>query len=230
MSIVWSANIWKSWFVKKTHEKGLVAAEMSMLKWSVGKTWTDIIRGMAKVIEVLRKIQEWWLQWIHYEKWRQVLKAVCQIQMEGRRRIGRPRKRLEEMLWRIRGKKRLCGDDGLDKSEWRRMRNSVTLPQWSGRRRKRLSRSCPFSLELIFKRHFGSSYISRHQVLHRFRHKLSRDGLFILIAMSHYCRLLPSKICLRYPIANCAATSYCVVDKEKVMSSHNDLLTGIHWQ
>ena len=58
----------ETWAVKKAHEKKLEVAEMRMLRWMSGVTKMDRIRnerirGMTKVGEISKKVQESRLKW-----------------------------------------------------------------------------------------------------------------------------------------------------------------------
>lgn len=127
----------ETWPVKKAQEKKLEVVEMRMLRWSMGKTRKDrirneVIRKMGGVIEVSKKIQERRLQWFGHVMRREdkyVGRKVSSMQLEGKRRRGRPKRRWKDCVVEDLREKELIEEDVLDRIEWRRrVRNSDPLP------------------------------------------------------------------------------------------------------
>ena len=113
--------------VKKADEKKMDVAEMRMLRWMCGVTQEDkirneYIRGSTKVVEVSKKMQEGRLRWYGHILRREedhVGKQTMEMEVQGRRRRGRPKKRWIDCV-----KKDLRGK-GIDRTRWRRLtRNS----------------------------------------------------------------------------------------------------------
>ena len=88
--------------LKTSEEKKMDVAEMRMLRWMVGVTRRDrirneYIRGAVKVNEISKKIQESRLRW--YGHWRRrvgedhVGREVMEMEVRGKRRRGRPKRR-----------------------------------------------------------------------------------------------------------------------------------------
>ena len=91
----------ETWAVKKAQEKKLDVAEMRMLRWMSGVTKLDRnrnerIRGTTKVGEMLKKVQESRLKWYGHVLRRDdeyVGKRVMAMEVPGKRRRGRPKRR-----------------------------------------------------------------------------------------------------------------------------------------
>ena len=91
----------ETWAVKKAQEKKLDVAEMRMLRWMSGVTKLDRIRnerirGTTKVGEISKKVQESRLKWYGHVLRRQdeyVGKRVMAMEVPGKRRRGRPKRR-----------------------------------------------------------------------------------------------------------------------------------------
>ena len=87
--------------MRKIDEKKMDVAEMRMLRWMSGVTRMDrirneYIRGSAKVTEVSKKMQEGRLRWYGHLMRRDaqhVGRHTMEMEVRGRRRRGRPRKR-----------------------------------------------------------------------------------------------------------------------------------------
>ena len=86
---------------KKAQEKKLDVAEMRMLRWMSGVTKVDRIRnerirGTTKVGEISTKVQESRLMWYGHVLRREdeyVGKRVMGMEVSGKRRRGRPKRR-----------------------------------------------------------------------------------------------------------------------------------------
>ena len=87
--------------MKKTDEKRMDVAEMRMLRWMCGVTRedrikNDYVRGTTKVVEVSKKAQEGRLRWYGHILRREedhVGKQTMEMEVQGRRKRGRPKKR-----------------------------------------------------------------------------------------------------------------------------------------
>ena len=115
--------------MKRTEEKKMDVAEMRMLRWMCGVTREDrirneYVRGSTKVVEISKKIQEGRLRWYGHLLRRDedhVGRQIMEMEVEGRRRRGRPRKR-----WRdcIRDDLRLKGiteEEAQNRNHWRQL-------------------------------------------------------------------------------------------------------------
>uniref|UniRef100_A0A8D8ZIG3 Endonuclease-reverse transcriptase n=1 Tax=Cacopsylla melanoneura TaxID=428564 RepID=A0A8D8ZIG3_9HEMI len=99
MSLLMTLN--ETWPIKKTQEDKLNVTEMIMPKWMSRVTRRDkirntMIRGTVKVVEISWKVQEKRLQWFGHVERRDntyVGKVVREINVMGKRRKGRPKKR-----------------------------------------------------------------------------------------------------------------------------------------
>ena len=87
--------------MKKTEEKKMDVAEMRMLRWTFGVMREDRIRdeytrGSTKVVKISKKVQEGRLRWYGHMLRREddhVGRSTIEMEVQGRRRRGRPRKR-----------------------------------------------------------------------------------------------------------------------------------------
>ena len=108
-------------------------AEMRMLRWMLGVTKMDRIknerkRGTAKVVEMSKKIQEKRLHWYGHVMRRDnnyVGREMMQLEVEGRRRRGRPRTRWKDCIDKDLSEKGVSGEEVNNCKEWKRLvRNS----------------------------------------------------------------------------------------------------------
>lgn len=105
--------------LRKTEEKKMDVAEMRMLRWMAGVTRegrirNDYIRGSTKVVEISKKVQEGRLRWYGHLLRRDedhVGRHTMGMEVQGRRRRGRPRKRWKDC---VRGDLR---EKGIDEAE-----------------------------------------------------------------------------------------------------------------
>ena len=96
----------ETWPIKRAQERRMEVAEMRMLRWMCGVTRrdrirNDYIRGTVKVTEVTEKMQERRLQWFGHvmrKEEESVCRRVMNMEVPGRRRRGRPRKRWRDTL------------------------------------------------------------------------------------------------------------------------------------
>ena len=119
--------------MRKMDEKKLDVAEMRMLRWMCGMTKEDKIRnehirGTAKVVELSKKAQEGRLRWYGHILRREedhVGKQTMEMNVHGRRRRGRPKKRWRDCVTedlRVRG---IDEGEAMDRLKWRQLiRNS----------------------------------------------------------------------------------------------------------
>ena len=125
-AMLYGAETWPS---KKAQEEKLNVAEMKMLRWACGVTRKDKIRnerirGTIKVTEISKKIQERRLQWYGHVMRREenyVGRRVMELEPEGRRGRGRPKRRWMDSVRADLAEKGLEGDEYGDRKEWRRL-------------------------------------------------------------------------------------------------------------
>ena len=94
--------------LKKTEEKKMDVTENKMLRWMSGLTKLDRIRneklrGTVKVTEVSKKAQEARLRWFGHlmrrEEWENhVGREVMELEVRGRRKRGRPKRRWKDCI------------------------------------------------------------------------------------------------------------------------------------
>ena len=120
----------ETWGIK---EKRMNVAEMKMLRWACGHTRLDHIRNedirrRVRVTEVHRKIQEKRLRWYGHVQRRaadHVTRRTLEMEVEGKRPRGRPRRRWMDGVQEDFTSKRLRRRDVADRGKWKDMtRNS----------------------------------------------------------------------------------------------------------
>ena len=119
----------ETWPIKKDQERKMEVAEMRMLRWMCGITRRDkirneLIRGTVKVLEVSKKAQERRLKWFGHVMRREddfVGKRVMNMEVEGRRRRGRPKFRWKDSIANDLKEKGLSEQDTQDRRRWRRL-------------------------------------------------------------------------------------------------------------
>ena len=123
----------ETWAMKKVQEKKVDVAEMRMLRWMCGVTRKDkirneLIRGTVKVAEISSKMQERRLNWYGHVMRRDenyVGRKAMTMEVEGRRRRGRPKLRWKDKLREDMSEKGLVENQVADKNNWKRLaRNS----------------------------------------------------------------------------------------------------------
>lgn len=95
----------ETWATKVQDEKKLAAAEIRILRWTVGKTKLDKVRNEdvrkeLRVADISKNVQGSRLRWLgHMERRpeKYVGKVVERVRLDGKRKRGRPR-----MTWRSR--------------------------------------------------------------------------------------------------------------------------------
>ena len=117
----------KTWAVKKAQEKKLDVAEIWMLRWMSRVTKLDRIRnerirGTTKVGEISKKVQESRLKWhVLRREEEYVGKRVMVIEVPGKRRRGRPKRRWLDSIRNDLSERELSRDDMQDRAKWRRL-------------------------------------------------------------------------------------------------------------
>ena len=106
---------------------------MRMLRWILrvtrrGKVRNSLIRGTAKITEVTKKVQGRRMQWFGHIKRRKeeyVGRRILDVELEGRRQRGRPKKRWKDCIGEDLRERGLREEDVVDLALWRRLvRNS----------------------------------------------------------------------------------------------------------
>ena len=103
--------------------------EMRMLRWMCGVTKLDKIRnerirGITKVGEITKKVQERRLKWYGHVMRREehyVGRRAIVLKVQGRRMRGRPKRRWLDKVKDDIKEKGLSADDVYDRATWRRM-------------------------------------------------------------------------------------------------------------
>ena len=119
----------ETWAVKKAQEKTLDVAEMRMLRWTIGDTKLERIRierirGTKKVGEISKKVQESRLKWHGHVLRREdeyVGKRVMAMEVPGKRRRGRPKRRWLDSIGNDLSERQLSREDAQDRARWRRL-------------------------------------------------------------------------------------------------------------
>ena len=102
---------------------------MRMLRWMSGVTREDrirneYIRGSTKVVEISKKVQEGRLRWYGHLMRREndhVGRNTMEMEVQGRRRRGRPRKRWRDCVRDDMQLKGINEEDTQDRNQWRRL-------------------------------------------------------------------------------------------------------------
>ena len=123
----------ETWVVKKAQERKLDVAEMMMLRWMSGGTKLDRIRnerirGTTKVGEISKKVQESRLKWYGHVVRREdeyVGKRVVGMEVPGKRRRGRPKRRGLDSIRNDLSARELSGEDAQDRPRWRRLTRHI---------------------------------------------------------------------------------------------------------
>ena len=119
----------ETWAVKKAQEKKLDVAEMRMLRWMSGVTKLDRIRnerirGTTKIREISKEVQESRMKWYGHVLRREeeyIGKRVMVMEMPGKRRRGRPKRRWLDNIKNDLSERELSGEDAQDRIQWRRL-------------------------------------------------------------------------------------------------------------
>ncbi|XP_063532819.1 uncharacterized protein LOC134743355 [Cydia strobilella] len=116
------------WAMKVTDERRVHAAEMRMLGWMCGVTRKDrikneYIRGSLKVAPVTEKIRSSRLAWYGHVMRRDechIGKRMLEMNVDGRRAYGRPKKRWMDCVKEDMRKKGVSAEVTKDRGEWKR--------------------------------------------------------------------------------------------------------------
>ena len=88
------------------------------------KIRNERIRGTTKVAEISKKVQERRLQWYGHVMRQEedcVVRRVMDMEVEGRRRRGRPKRRWRDCLEGDFREKSISGDEYAERGEWRKL-------------------------------------------------------------------------------------------------------------
>ena len=115
--------------LKKSSERKMEVAEMRMLRWMSGVTKKDRIkneriRNTVKVTSVSKKVQEARLRWFGHvvrEEEESGERRIMEMEVEGRRRRGRPRIRWRDCVAADGREKNLDLQVARDRLRWRRL-------------------------------------------------------------------------------------------------------------
>ena len=128
-----SSNNVETRAVKKAQEKMLDVGEMRMLRWMSGVTKLDRIRnerirGTTKVGEISKNVQESRLKWYGHVLRREdeyVGKRVMGMEVPGKRRRGRPKRRWLDSIRNDLSGRELSGEEVQDRVQWRRLIRNI---------------------------------------------------------------------------------------------------------
>ena len=84
----------------------------------------ESIRGTTKVGEISKKVQESMLKWYGHVLRREdecVRKRVMAMEVPGKRRRGRPKRRWLDIIRNDLSERELSGQDTQDRAKWRRL-------------------------------------------------------------------------------------------------------------
>ena len=138
---------------------------MRMLRWMFGVTKLDKIRnerirGTTKVGGITKKVQERRLKWYGHVTRREehyVGRRAMVMKVQGRSRIGRPKRRWLDKLKDDIKEKGLSADDVYDRATWRRM-SSYIDPHNNGNTMKEKKKVLGTTLGLLRNKR-GSKYL-----------------------------------------------------------------------
>ena len=115
----------ETWAVKKAQEKKLGVAEMRMSGVTkLDRIRNEIIRWTTKVGEISKKVQESRLKWYGHVLRREdeyVGKRVMAMEVPGKRRIGRPKRRWMDSIRNDLSDRELSREDTQDRAKGRRL-------------------------------------------------------------------------------------------------------------
>ena len=117
----------ETWGVKKAQEKKLGVAKMRMLRWmrrvtKLDRIGNESIRGTTKVREISKKVQEIRLKWYGHVLRREdeyVGKRVMAMEVPGKRRRGRPKRRWLDSIRNDLSERELSREDAQDRAKWK---------------------------------------------------------------------------------------------------------------
>ena len=120
----------ETWAVKKAQEKKFDVAEIRMLRWMSGVTKLDRIRnerirGTTKVGEISKKVQEstrlMWYGHVLRREDEYVGKRVMAMEVPGKRRRGRPKRRWLDSIRNDLSEIELSREHTQDRAKWGRL-------------------------------------------------------------------------------------------------------------
>jgi len=97
----------EAWVLKKREEQRLEAAQMKFLRHLVGMTKLDIEKnqsirgekmGAQNIVKEIKQYQKKWLQHVQRMDTNRLPRQALKYRTEGRRNIGRPKKRWRDQL------------------------------------------------------------------------------------------------------------------------------------
>lgn len=111
----------------KAQERKMEVAELRMLRWTCGKTMADMIptgvfRENLEVVSIIDKLREGRLRWFGHVMRRLRIEPVRRVEaltVDGVRRRGRPKRRLEDRLKIDMRELLLTEDMTSDRNVWR---------------------------------------------------------------------------------------------------------------
>ena len=117
----------------RKHEKNLDVAEMRMLGWMSGVTQLDRIRNeriivTTKVGEISKKVQKSRLKWYEHVLRREeeyVGKRVMVMEVPGKRRRGRPKRRWLDNIKNDLTQRELSREEAQYRVQWRRLIRTI---------------------------------------------------------------------------------------------------------
>ena len=117
----------------KAQDKTLYVAEKRMLGWMIGVTKLDrirneIIRGTTKVGEISTKVQESRLKWYGHVLRREqeyVGNRVTVMEVLGKRRRGRPKRRWLDNIKTDLSERGLSGEEAQGRVQWRHVIRNI---------------------------------------------------------------------------------------------------------
>ena len=123
----------ETWAVKKAQEKKLDVAEMRMLRRMSGVTKLDRIRNerirvTTKVGDIFKKVQESRLKWYGHVLRREdeyVGKRVIVMEVPGKRRRVRPKRRWLDNIRNDLSERELSGEEAQDRVLWRHLIRNI---------------------------------------------------------------------------------------------------------
>ena len=117
----------------KAQEKNLDVSGMRMLRWmsgvtKLGRVRNERIRGTTNVGEISEKVQECRLKWYGHVLRREeeyVGKRVMGVEVPGRRRRGRPKRRWLDNTKNDLSEREFSGEEAQYRIPWRRLIRNI---------------------------------------------------------------------------------------------------------
>ena len=83
--------------------------------------WNEIVRGTMKVGEISKKVQESRLKWYGHVLRREEYAGKRVMEVPGKRRRGRPKRRWLDNIKKDLSERELSGEEAQDRVQWRRL-------------------------------------------------------------------------------------------------------------